>query len=243
MKYASKSITGRRKDNEDACLVPIREATYPLVAVSDGMGGHAAGAVASSLTLSTLNDELSCLHDADPLAALTRAVSYTNLTVYRAASDDRSLAGMGATLVCALLTDRRFIAANVGDSRLYHYAGDRLTQITTDHSYVQMLADSGAIAHAEMRSHPQRNLITRAIGIGLSVDADIFDCEWMQGDILLLCSDGLCGSVEDKTIAAILSETATLANKCEKLVATASEQGSTDNITVVLAQNEGGDLA
>ena len=243
MKYASKSLTGRRKDNEDGCLIPKRETTSPLVAVSDGMGGHAAGAVASSLTLSTLAEELTDLHGADPLSALARAVQHVNLTVYRAAMDDRALTGMGATLVCALLTDKRFLVANVGDSRLYHYAAQSLTQITVDHSYVQMLFDAGAITQEDMRTHPQRNLITRAIGIGLSVETDIFDCEWMQDEILLLCSDGLSGVLTDDEIRAILDEPLTLEEKCEKLVQSAFDSGSADNITVVLAQNEGGDCA
>ena len=243
MKYASKTITGRRKDNEDNLLIPLRETTCPLVAVSDGMGGHAAGAVASQLAVQTLFEELSELHDADPLAALACAIQYVNLTVYRAAADDRSLAGMGATLVCALLTDRRFIAGNVGDSRLYHFCQNTLTQITKDHSYVQMLCDSGAISSSEMRTHPQRNLITRAIGVGLSVETDIFDCEWRQGEILLLCSDGLTGVVTDEEIQAILTQNSALQDKCDTLVQTAYDQGSSDNITVVLAVNEGGDCA
>lgn len=243
MKYASKTITGRRKENEDGCRIPSRETTYPLVAVSDGMGGHVAGAVASTLTLNTLSEELSDLHDADPLAALARAVQYVNLTVFRAAADDASLSGMGATLVCALLGDRRYIAANVGDSRLYHLSGNTIERITADHSYVQMLFEAGVITLEETYTHPQRNLITRAIGIGMRVEADIFDCEWMPGDMLLLCSDGLTGVLTDNAIRDLLVTPATLDEKCERLVQTAFDEGSTDNITVVLAENEGGDCA
>lgn len=244
MKYAAKSITGKRQKNEDSYRIPVQEETYPLVAVADGMGGHVAGAVASKLVINGLNEELSSVREENIIKQLTKAVQSVNLYVYRASQDDRSLDGMGSTLVCALLSDKRYIAANVGDSRLYHFDGTTLTQVTEDHTYVQMLVDDGTITAEEARFHPRRNLITRAMGIGLRTDVDIFDREWQAGNLLLLCSDGLCGSVTDDEMTDILKTPGlSLDDMCDKLVELATENGSTDNITVVLAKNEGSDCA
>ncbi len=243
MKYACKTDIGRRAHNEDYLYVPASDCTYPLVAVSDGMGGHAAGAVASKLIIDEMAEEFASVRGDDTVSQLKRAIQRVNLDVYRAAQDVPELRGMGATLVCAVLSDTHYIAANVGDSRLYHFDGGALACVTVDHSYVQMLVNEGSITPEEARTHPQRNLITRAMGIGLRTDIDIFDRTWQSGDILLLCSDGLHGSVEDGDIQAILSQAIPLGEMCELLVALALKNGGTDNISVVLARNEGGACA
>lgn len=243
MKYAHNTHIGRRAHNEDQLYVPTQDASLPLVAVSDGMGGHAAGAVASKLIIDEMADEFRSIRGDDVVSQMRRAITRVNLDVYRAAQDVPELRGMGATLVCAALTDTHFIAANVGDSRLYHFDGSALCRVTVDHSYVQMLVDEGTITPEEARTHPQRNLITRAMGIGLRTDIDIFDRTWKDGDLLLLCSDGLHGSVEDSEIAEILMRAIPLSEMCDLLVALALNHGGSDNITVVLARNEGGTCA
>lgn len=242
MKYASKSIVGLREENEDSFYTPFTEAGMPFVAVSDGMGGHAAGDVASNLVVTGLVEELSGIYRTDTIARLTRAIQNVNLDVYRTAASSVSMRGMGATLVCALLESDSYIAANIGDSRLYQLDPSGLSRVTTDHSYVQMLVDAGSISEQEAYYHPQRNLITRAIGIGIAVDIDVFECEWRAGDMLLLCSDGLCGVLHDDDIAEIMRGAGTLDDKCEALVVAALAGGSSDNITVVLVQNEGGEV-
>lgn len=236
MKYAHKTHIGKRVHNEDSLYVPQRDFTYPLVAVSDGMGGHAAGAVASKLVIEGLAEELSDIRGDDVVSQLKRAIQHVNLDVYRAAQDVAELRGMGATLVCAVLSSTRFVAANVGDSRLYHFDGKALTCITTDHSYVQMLVDTGVITREEARYHPQRNLITRAMGIALRTDVDIFDRSWQDGDLLLLCSDGLHGSVTDDEIRAILARAIPLDEMCDRLIDLALANGGTDNISIVLVR-------
>ena len=243
MKYAYKTDIGHRAHNEDSFRIPSGAEAHPFVAVADGMGGHAAGAVASELVIQGINEELKDLRDGDLLGQLRRAVQKTNVNVFRAAQIDPEKRGMGSTLVCAVLDDRRYIVANVGDSRLYHFDGARIEQMTHDHTLVQMLVDAGEITREEARVHPRRNLITRAMGLGIRTDVDLFDCEWMAGDILLLCSDGLSGSVEESEMEAILSENISLDDMCARLVALALENGDTDNITVVLARCEGGDCA
>lgn len=243
MNYASKSVVGKRARNEDLCRIPNSLEAIPFVAVADGMGGHAAGSVASKLVINGLNEELSSIRGDDPIGVLKRAISTVNLDVFRAAEDDASLRGMGSTLVCALLYESRFIAANVGDSRLYHYDGETICQVTTDHSLVEILLSQGHITPEEALHHPNRNLITRAMGLGIHVEADIFDRTWKCGDILLLCSDGLSGSVSPDEMKEILASALSLEEMCDRLVALADQNGATDNISVVLAHCEGGDCA
>lgn len=243
MIYAIRSNIGRRARNEDRGYAPYRADGLPFVAVSDGMGGHAAGEVASRMTINGMLEELRRTYDEDPVPMLRRAIAHVNLDVYRAAQDDESLRGMGATLVCALLSGRRYLVANVGDSRLYHFDGASIEQVTTDHSLVEMLVQSGSITREQARTHPRRNIITRAIGIGLRVDVDLFDRSWKQGDILLLCSDGLSGSLEDAHICSILQGDGSLEDMADRLVQDALENGASDNVTVVLARCEGGDCA
>lgn len=244
MKYASKTDIGKRLRNEDACRVPEAAESTPLIIVADGMGGHAAGALASSLAIEGLCAELGALsHSSDPVGALKSAIQRVNVQIFRQAQSDGALSGMGTTLVCALLSEKRFTAACVGDSRVYLYDGKELSQITHDHSYVEMLVEAGMITRQEARTHPQRNLITRALGLSLRADVDVFDREWHAGDILLLCSDGLHGCVEDAELFAILAGDTTLEEKCETMVALALAHDGSDNITVVLARCEEEDCA
>lgn len=243
MIYASKSSIGRRARNEDLFRVPKQEESVPFVAVADGMGGHAGGSVASRLVITGMNEELRSIRGDDPVGVLLRAISAVNMDVYRTGQDSADLTGMGSTLVCALLFPTRFIAANVGDSRLYHFDGEKLDQVTVDHSLVEVLVQSGHITPEEARVHPNRNIITRAMGLSARVEADVFDRVWNPGDILLLCSDGLSGSVPHEEMQSVLASDGPLQELCDMLVASALEHGATDNITVVLVQNEEGACA
>ncbi len=243
MNYAAESNIGLRAENQDFYRLPEASESTPLIAVSDGMGGHNAGALASRLTIDGLVEQFMPSHGGEPITALRRAISHANLSVYRQGQSDPIYNGMGATLVCALLFPSRYIVANIGDSRLYHYDGNTLDQVTTDHSYVEMLVQGGHITREEARSHPKRNVITRSVGLGMRMEADIFDRSWKRDDILLLCSDGLHGSVESDQIADILSQEQPLSELCARLVRLALLQGASDNITVALARCSGGDCA
>ncbi len=244
MKYAYSTDIGKRIHNEDCCCVPDEGAEYQFVAVADGMGGHAAGAVASKLAIDEMQKALAeCREENRAADELRLALAAANSAVYKASEEQEAYRGMGTTLVCAMLFSERYIAANIGDSRLYHYANGKLTQITDDHSYVQMLIDHGSITAEQARFHPQRNIIMRAIGIDSLANADIFEHDWADGDMLLLCSDGLHGAVEEDEITAILANEETLAEKCAALVSAALLNGGRDNITVVLAHHTGGDAA
>ena len=238
MKYAVITDIGKRSHNEDSYLLPPQECSACLFAVADGMGGHAAGAVASRLLVDGLSGNMIQFDEGREVEQLKSVIERVNLSVYETAEEDVSLRGMGSTLVCALILGDKFIAANVGDSRLYHFDGEAIHRITTDHSLVEQLVMIGSITKKQARIHPQRNIITRAMGISPVVDVDLFECEWAPGDMLLLCSDGLHGSVEDEDIAEALQSDLNLETKCELLVRRALNNGGTDNITIILIQND-----
>ncbi|MBQ2201123.1 MAG: Stp1/IreP family PP2C-type Ser/Thr phosphatase [Clostridia bacterium] len=239
MRFAGKTETGLRPQNEDSYLL-LHTKTLDAVAVSDGMGGHRAGEIASRLAVETLEKMLLSNHD-DPEAALSSAFIEANSVVHNRASMNDEMYGMGCTLVAAILLEDRFIAANIGDSRLYHFDGSALRQITHDHSFVAELVRRGAITPEEAKTHPRRNLITRAVGTEMRVSADIFSCDWKKGDMLLLCSDGLCGVLDAPEIAAYLRNCADPDATCTALIQRALTAGSRDNITVVLAIHDGGE--
>jgi protein phosphatase len=242
MKFAVKTDIGKRVHNEDSYLLSERGDLPMLFAVADGMGGHAAGSVASQLLVEQLA-EFDCeVEPGRELEELRFAISNANLGVFRAAEKDRTLRGMGSTLVAALILGKDYIAANVGDSRMYQYHNKTLFAVTTDHSLVEQLVLAGAITKDEARVHPQRNIITRAMGVSSSVDIDLFERLWVPGDILMLCSDGLHGSVEEDDIITVLSSGRSLESMCDVLVQLALDNGGTDNITVILIRLEEGDV-
>ena len=241
MKYAVKTDIGKRVHNEDNYLFSDKSEFPMLFAVADGMGGHAAGAVASKLLVEQLAMFDEMVEPERELELLRHAIESANLGIYRAAEKDRALSGMGTTLVAALILGREYIAANVGDSRMYQYHDKTLDTVTTDHSLVEQLVLAGAITKDEARVHPQRNIITRAMGVSPKVDVDLFERVWNPGDILVICSDGLHGSVEDEDMISVLSSNRSLESMCDLLVQLALDNGGTDNITVILVRFEEGD--
>ena len=241
MKFAVRTDIGKRVHNEDSFLLSEKSKFPMLFAVADGMGGHAAGAVASSLAVEQLFTLDEKVEPERELEMLRNAIEHANLGIYRAAEKDRTLRGMGTTLVAALLMGNGYIAANVGDSRMYQYHDKTLGTVTTDHSLVEQLVLAGAITKEEARVHPQRNIITRAMGVSPVVDVDLFERVWSAGDILVLCSDGLHGAVEEDDMISVLSSARTLESMCELLIQLALDNGGTDNITVILIRFEEGD--
>jgi len=237
MKYSALTEKGRREHNEDCLFIP-RGGEVPLAVVAAGMGGHRAGSTASAMAVDTLVREIKKGGLARPQEIIAHAVDTTNRAVYEYAGKNRECRGMGTTLVMAMPFRSHYIAASVGDSRLYHYDGAALRQITRDHSYVQELLDAGYITKEQAAVHPRRNVITRAIGTSAKEQADIFTLEWGRGDVLLLCTDGLYSALEDMEMARILREENDMGAACGRLVEEAYYGGSTDNITVALIRNE-----
>lgn len=236
MIYAARSVTGKRANNEDFVFVP-KYGEISLAVVADGMGGHNAGNVASSLAVEHVATELKKGGAGSPASLVRNAVNRANSAVYDYAAAHPECRGMGTTLVLALVFKTRFIAANVGDSRLYHYHAGKLTQITVDHSYVAELLASGYITKEEALRHPRRNLITRALGTNSKEKVDVFECAWEEGDILLLCSDGLYSELEDKAILETIEKHKKIEDACDALIRLALDAGSRDNVSAVLVKN------
>ncbi len=201
--------------------------------VADGMGGHQAGEVASRGAVEVVINEYYKDTGHDIGTSLVRAFRAANQRIYDQAQADPSKAGMGTTLVAAVLLGRKVYVANVGDSRAYLINRQGITQITEDHSWVDEQVRAGLLTYEQARRHPQRNLVTRALGSRPAVEVDLFEGEIGEGDTLLLCTDGLTGPVEDPEIAAIVREHPP-EEASDLLVAQANERGGSDNVTLLL---------
>ena len=236
MIYAARSVTGKRDNNEDSVFIP-KGGEISLAVVADGMGGHSAGNVASAIAVETVVAELRKGGTGSPAALVRSAVNNANTAVYEQSRKRPEWRGMGTTLVMALLFKTRYVAANVGDSRLYHYHEGMLEQVTVDHSYVAELMASGYITREEAAHHPKRNLITRALGTRSKEKVDIFECAWVENDILMLCSDGLYSVLENRDMLRTIEKSDSPESACDALVALALASGSQDNVSVVLVKN------
>ena len=227
--YAVASDTGRkRRRNEDNYVV-----APPLFAVADGMGGAQAGEVASRLAASTLEggEEAAALRGVERVAALIREA---NRRVYERANSDPSASGMGTTMTVAVVEGMTVAIGHVGDSRAYLVRDGSMEQLTDDHSLVNELLKSGKLSPEEAQAHPQRSVITRAVGTDPDVDVDAFTIEAHDGDVFLLCSDGLTDMVEDEDILDLLDRHGDDLDRAVKaLVAAANRGGGEDNITAV----------
>ncbi len=225
--YAVASDTGRRRRrNEDNYVV-----APPLFAVADGMGGAQAGEVASKLAASALEEDSTGLSGLERVDAL---IQEANRRIYDRASTDPSASGMGTTMTVALVEGMSVMIGHVGDSRAYLVRGDSMEQLTEDHSLVNELLKSGKLSEEEAHVHPQRSVITRAVGTDPDVDVDAFTIEAEEGDVFLLCSDGLTDMVEDVDILDVVDRNrGDLEKAVRSLVQFANKEGGEDNITAV----------
>lgn len=208
-----------------------------LLIVADGMGGHNAGEVASRTAVNEIERTYYSGSGDDLAVALSQAVQAANQAVYRLSQADARRQGMGTTVTAAVVHDRDLWIANVGDSRVYLLRAGHITQITRDHSWVEDQVRAGVLTAEQARLHPQRNIITRAIGTGPSVEADFFAGALLEGDVLVLCSDGLTGHVTDQEILETASQLQP-DQAAGRLVELANERGGSDNISVIVARFE-----
>lgn len=239
MKSYSITDVGRvRSQNQDyvfASDTPVGKLAN-LFVVADGMGGHRAGDRASSCAVSVFVSSVKKSKDRNPVNIMRKALEKANASVYKEANSSKALQGMGTTIVSATIDKDTLYVANIGDSRLYLLRDKNIRQITRDHSLIEEMIRIGGITREEGRFHPDRNVITRAVGVRESVEADFFDETVKENDILLLCSDGLSNMVEDDEIKEIISNAPDLESAANRLVKKANENGGRDNITVLLAK-------
>ena len=206
-----------------------------LFLVADGMGGHNAGDYASKVTVETMLAEMQSSFEKNPTLIFRRAIEEANEVIRRRAGEDKKLEGMGTTVVVASCMGRFLQVANVGDSRLY-VVNREIRQITRDHSLVEEMIRMGGLDRADARNHPDKNIITRAVGAEDHVEPDFFTVELREGDTVLMCSDGLTNMLEDEEIRMIISGARDLVEKAERLVEAANANGGRDNISVILIE-------
>lgn len=238
--FSVTDIGKKRKLNQDFVYVSEDAVgNLPNVfIVADGMGGHNAGDYASKYAVETVKEEIEQSFEKSPVKILRAAIERANDHIRKKASEVEALSGMGTTMVAATcLSDKYLEVANVGDSRLYVVNDRKMEQITRDHSLVEEMVRLGGIDRASARSHPNKNIITRAIGAKDTVEADFFHVELEPGDIVLMCSDGLTNMLEDEEIHMILSSQGSVEEKGEELIRAANQNGGKDNIAVIIIES------
>ncbi|MEE1086606.1 MAG: Stp1/IreP family PP2C-type Ser/Thr phosphatase [Schaedlerella sp.] len=206
-----------------------------LFVVADGMGGHQAGDYASKCTVEVLQKELKVSKERDIERALVSAIKKANREIIREAAADPHLKGMGTTVVAATIVNQMLYFANVGDSRLY-LINQGITQLSKDHSLVEEMVRLGGIKPEEAKNHPDKNIITRAIGAKENVEVDFYEHRLKRGDVILMCTDGLSNMVEDEELFHIVQGARDIVEAGVTLVEAAKENGGTDNIGIVLAE-------
>lgn len=236
--FSVTNIGKRRKLNQDFVYTSEEPVGHlpNLFVVADGMGGHKAGDYASKLAVTTMVEEIAGSDETIPEKLLGRAIETANGKVRESAEKMPELEGMGTTVVAASCDGDTLSVANVGDSRLYIIGGHEIRQITRDHSWVEEMVRRGGLGRDEARNHPDKNIITRAVGAEDTVKADFFSVKLKEGDLILMCTDGLTNMLEDEEIRMILDGARDIVEKAEELVRRANENGGMDNISVILIE-------
>lgn len=233
----SKTDIGRKRTVNEDSILTVKFGESHLLAIADGLGGHAAGEIASRLALekieNNLKSQLNTTHKKD---AIREAIADANAEIYRLSQQKPEYSGMGTTLVAATVSKSEVLICNIGDSRAY-LLGNEIRQITKDHSVVQELVDRNVISEEEAFTHAQKNLVTRTIGISKNTDPDFYE-EEISGKKLLLCSDGLSDLLRNNEIFDIVTASPTLEKACTALIDKANERGGKDNISVILASEQ-----
>ena len=245
MKTFSKTDIGRKREvNQDYVFVsdqPVGNIPNLLI-VADGMGGHNAGDYASKFVVQVLKKELAKSREDGPRAMLKKAIASANHQLIAESKTDAKLEGMGTTLVAATVIEHTLHFANVGDSRLY-LLNDEIRQLSKDHSLVQEMVRLGGLNAEEAKHHPDKNIITRAIGVKEDIEIDFFEYRLKKGDIILMCTDGLSNMVEDEEIFQIVRSSRDVVEAVEQLIERANSNGGKDNIGVIVAEPFAGEVS
>ncbi len=233
MEYSAKTDVGKKRiQNEDSYLVN-GEIDGGIFIVADGMGGHNAGEVAS-LDACRITESFILESENKDENAIVAAIKKANRDIFQRASENNAMRGMGTTIDVCYITKNLLTIGHVGDSRVYVINQSGIKQITHDHSVVGMMLEEGTISEEEARLHPQRNIITRAVGTSVNVEVDVEKYSLDENDTILMCTDGLTGMVTPSEICSIVLNAQSLIDACNALVSKANENGGKDNITVIL---------
>lgn len=243
MKYYYLTDPGKVRDhNEDSVVVTENANKEILLAVADGMGGHLAGEVASSIAITHIGKrfrEMSTVgNKEDAFNWLQEAFSEINALIYKYTEDHPESKGMGTTLVTAILTEEFLLFGNIGDSSGFVIKNDRLHKITVDHTLVNLLVKSGELTEEEAKDHPRKNVLMKALGAVTNVEMDIFDVE-TDIDGIVLCSDGLTNMLDDEQIIEVLKDNLTIEEKLQKLICKCNNRGGNDNISIAYLDKGG----
>jgi protein phosphatase len=212
-----------------------------LFVVADGMGGHKAGDFASKFTVQQLVKSIESIPEINPIKLIRQSIETANKELLIKANGNSDLSGMGTTLVVATIVNDCIYIANIGDSRLY-IINSGIKQITKDHSLVEEMIRMGEIDREDARNHPDKNIITRAIGAGEEITVDFFEMKLEHEDTILMCSDGLTNMIEDEEISRIIQKQITPEQKAQKLVEIANLNGGKDNIAVIIIEPCGNEV-
>lgn len=237
LSYGKTDIGKKRSMNQDN-LFFSDEPVGPmpnLYIVADGMGGHKAGDYASSYAVNQFVDYVKQCVEENPITVMKQGIAAVNAGVLAASREREELSGMGTTLVCAVVSGNHLYVANIGDSRLYLLDKDEIRQITLDHSLVEELIRTGQLNPLKVRNHPEKNIITRAIGVNEEAIPDFFELELHMDERILMCSDGLSNMVEDDELLSIIMETDKPNTAVERLIERANYYGGKDNIAALVA--------
>lgn len=241
--FGLSDIGSVRAENQDCFAIEALGSGY-LAVVCDGMGGAAAGSLASDMTCSTFcsvaRASLEACGAEKAAQSLSTAADAANRAVFTRSMEDPDCEGMGSTLVALYVNEEGVVLLNVGDSRGYRISAGQMHKLTHDHSYVQELLDSGKITQEQARRHPRKNVITRVIGGDIAVRSDVFESEAEEGDVFLLCSDGLTNAVSNENILNICMSGNSPEIICRALIDAALADGARDNVTAVIVIFEKG---
>lgn len=243
MEYAYLTDPGKVRDhNEDSVIITKNKMGEILLAVADGMGGHCAGEIASSIAISHLGERFSNISSVgikeDAVSFIKEIVSEANVLIYKYTAEHPESQGMGTTLVLAILTPTFLLFGNIGDSSGYVLKNNKLHKITTDHTLVSLLVKSGELTEEEAKEHPKKNVLMKALGATNTIEMDIFDVESKVNGILL-CSDGLTNLLDDEQIVKVLLDGSNIDERLKKLVTKCNNRGGMDNISIAFLKKDG----
>lgn len=231
-----------RSVNEDRCMTQINSSGLGIAIVADGMGGHNAGDIASEMAIDLLIEQLhqvdAALSISSCMQIIQEALVFTNQKIFEKSMSNSDYRGMGTTLILTIAYQDQFIIAHIGDSRAYLIQNNFIHQLTTDHTLVSELIKTGQISEMDAETHPQKNILTRALGTEKTIEIEIECYPWKNGDVILLCTDGLSGIVNQDLILDHIKNSDDLQMASQKLIQSALDSGGFDNITLALIAHD-----